>query len=386
VWSPDAGIQVRLKVEDYTDPTHSVETEATVTTAGAWETLIFNFSNEAPGTAELNLDYYLNKASIFFNFGVEGAAVGEKTYYFDDVEFYPGGGTAIYNVTFAVNMNEVTEPFTTPEVNGTFNGWCGGCNPLADADGDGIWTATIPLASGFYEYKYAADGWAIQESLTPGDPCTMTTDIFTNRTLYLESDVVLDPVCWGSCDNCPAPACTPVAPTGIYVDAITASSAVVNWDPVIGADQYVGVLWNLSTGVIRKFRPSSESSAYALTAALTPSTTYGVRLKTTCLDEGVFSPYSAWYYFTTAPLRLGKSNTELSVYPNPTSGIIAIEGVNFSGETRVNVTDVTGQTVYQNTLTNNSQVIDLSYLANGLYFMSISNGVKREVINLSIVK
>ena len=39
VWSPDAGIPVRLKVEDSTDDKKSVETEATTTVAGAWQTL-----------------------------------------------------------------------------------------------------------------------------------------------------------------------------------------------------------------------------------------------------------------------------------------------------------------------------------------------------------
>ncbi len=87
VWSPDAGIQVRLKVEDAADPTRSVETEATTTVAGAWETLTFNFASQAAGTAALNLAYAYNKASIFFNFGVTGATAGAKTYYFDDVAF-----------------------------------------------------------------------------------------------------------------------------------------------------------------------------------------------------------------------------------------------------------------------------------------------------------
>jgi len=44
VWSPDAGIPVRLKVEDKTDDTKSVETEAMTTMAMAWETLEFDFS------------------------------------------------------------------------------------------------------------------------------------------------------------------------------------------------------------------------------------------------------------------------------------------------------------------------------------------------------
>ena len=87
VWSPTAGIKVRLKVEDHNDNTHTVETEATVTTASGWQTLEFNFANQATGTAALNLAFVYDKASIFFNFGVTGATAGEKTYYFDDVAF-----------------------------------------------------------------------------------------------------------------------------------------------------------------------------------------------------------------------------------------------------------------------------------------------------------
>lgn len=87
VWSPDAGIQIRLKAEDHTDPTISVETEATTTMAGAWEELVFDFSQEVTGTAAINFANTYDMASIFFNFGVDGATAGAKTYYFDDVEF-----------------------------------------------------------------------------------------------------------------------------------------------------------------------------------------------------------------------------------------------------------------------------------------------------------
>lgn len=87
VWSPDAGIKVRLKVEDHTDNTKSVETEATTTVANAWQDLTFDFSNQAAGTAAINLAYNYTKASIFFNFGTSGATAGEKTYYFDNMIF-----------------------------------------------------------------------------------------------------------------------------------------------------------------------------------------------------------------------------------------------------------------------------------------------------------
>lgn len=203
VWSPDAGIQVRLKVEDWQDPTRSVETEATVTTAGEWQTLTFNFANHANGTAALNLGYSYNKASVFFNFGVDGAMAGVKTYYFDDLEFAGGGGPSAFNVTFSVDMNNVAPGFTTPEVNGTFNGWCGGCAPMADADGDGIWTLTASIPVGTHEFKYAYDSWAGSENLVSGSSCTVTNGNFTNRSLVVANgDMVLPTVCWGSCEAC----------------------------------------------------------------------------------------------------------------------------------------------------------------------------------------
>ena len=87
VWSPLAGIPVRMKVEASNDPTISVETEATVTLAGQWQTLTFDFANQAAGTEAINFSRNYNKASVFFNFGTAGAQSGEQTYYWDDLTF-----------------------------------------------------------------------------------------------------------------------------------------------------------------------------------------------------------------------------------------------------------------------------------------------------------
>ena len=212
VWSPDAGIPVRLKVEDHTNPTISVETEASVTTAAGWETLTFNFANQANGTAQLNLVNTYDKATVFFNFGTNGATAGEKIYYFDDLAM--GGSTAepdTFNVTFLVDMNQVTQAFTTPEVNGTFNGFCGGCAPMSDANADGIWELTVELPAGTYEYKFAADNWGIQEELAPGGSCVLTTGQFTNRLITVTGDSTLPEVCWASCSACPADTSAPYA-------------------------------------------------------------------------------------------------------------------------------------------------------------------------------
>ncbi len=109
VWSPDAGIPIRLKAEDKNDGTHSVETEAMTTVAGDWETLEFDFSMEASGTAAINFAYTYDKLSIFFNFGTTGAMAGEKTYYWDDVKF--GGITSVRELR-SLNVEAYPNPAT----------------------------------------------------------------------------------------------------------------------------------------------------------------------------------------------------------------------------------------------------------------------------------
>ena len=84
VWAPNAGTTVRLKAENLTDPTVSVETDAVTTVAAGWQTLTFNFANQATGTAALNLASVYGKVSIFFDFNKAGTG---QIYYFDTVKF-----------------------------------------------------------------------------------------------------------------------------------------------------------------------------------------------------------------------------------------------------------------------------------------------------------
>lgn len=86
VYSPAAGIRIRLKVEDRNNNARSVETEAMTQAANTWETLVFDFANQSAGTAAMNLTYTYNMASIFFDFGTAGTG---KIFYWDDVSFLP---------------------------------------------------------------------------------------------------------------------------------------------------------------------------------------------------------------------------------------------------------------------------------------------------------
>lgn len=107
------------------------------------------------------------------------------------------------DVTFKLNMKGVGFSFTTPEVNGTWNNWCGNCNQMTDANGDSIWEAVIPVPNGIVEYKFSADNWGRQETLAVGTPCTIfTPPSFNNRKLVVVAPTTLKAVCWGSCDTC----------------------------------------------------------------------------------------------------------------------------------------------------------------------------------------
>jgi hypothetical protein len=111
VYSPAAGLRVRLKVEDHTNNGRSVETEAMTTAANTWETLVFDFANQSAGTAAMNLSYNYDMASVFFNFNVDGDG---KVFYWDDVQFLATNVTPNYvalpldfqSTTFGYNITD----------------------------------------------------------------------------------------------------------------------------------------------------------------------------------------------------------------------------------------------------------------------------------------
>nr|WP_315133471.1 T9SS type A sorting domain-containing protein [uncultured Flavobacterium sp.] len=134
VWSPNAGIQVRLKVEDHANNGITCETEATVTTASGWQTLEFNFANPTSGTAAFDPSKNYDKASIFFNFGVTGATAGEKTYYFDDVKF---GAAPVETVGLALPID-----FESSTITYAFTDFDGGAaTKIANPQSSGINTS-----------------------------------------------------------------------------------------------------------------------------------------------------------------------------------------------------------------------------------------------------
>lgn len=90
IWSPAAGLTIRLKAESHADANVYVQTDATTTTQDAWETLTFDFGNAVGAALDVAKSY--DKVTVFPDFGRAGGVAGAETFYFDDVVFVGGGG------------------------------------------------------------------------------------------------------------------------------------------------------------------------------------------------------------------------------------------------------------------------------------------------------
>ncbi|WP_158826872.1 hypothetical protein [Mucilaginibacter lacusdianchii] len=84
IYSPAAGLVIKLKLEDHTNGNNAVETDVMTTKANQWETLTFDFKQNSAGTPALNPAFTYDKASVFFDFNAGGTG---KVFYMDDLMF-----------------------------------------------------------------------------------------------------------------------------------------------------------------------------------------------------------------------------------------------------------------------------------------------------------
>jgi hypothetical protein len=397
VWSPDAAIPVRLKVEDHLDPTHSVETEAVTTVAGQWETLTFDFANQAPGTAELNLSYVFDKATIFFNFGTNGATAGEKTYYFDDVQMGTGVSTGPYNITFQVDMASVPGAIT-PYVNGPFNGWCGNCAPMTQVGSTSKYQLTIPLQPGVIEYKFSHDNVSDWETLLAGSSCTVTAFGFTNRTFTVTQDAVLPDVCYGSCDACDSTNNGPFNVTfkvdmnqsGQTFTTPEVNGTFNNWCGACAplSDVDGDNIWELTIPL--QADTFEYKFAYDNWANGGESLVAGSSCTITTIDGGntytnrliivsAETVLDAVCWASCSPCATGietseKSNKGITAFPNPANDLLFFNGSSIVGTTSVRIFNCIGSLVASKQFQSLSNAsVDIADLKNGVYFIEIEN-------------
>jgi hypothetical protein len=114
-----------------------------------------------------------------------------------DVELIP--------VTFSVETTyEDLNPGDMIYLNGSFNAWCGTCEPM-NKIGD-RWSVTIDLPPGVYEYLFTKNGWEEIGGTPLGSTCDyVPCDEYNNYGIVLSSGTpyaVPNTPCWGSCEAC----------------------------------------------------------------------------------------------------------------------------------------------------------------------------------------
>ena len=297
---------------------------------------------------------------------------------------------ATKNVTFNVDMNQVTQSFTTPEVNGLWNNWCGNCNPLTDANGDGIWTTTLPLPVGTtQEYKFSADAWTIQEQNNPAAPCTNGNATYTNRVLVIPAtDTVLNVVCWSQCTACDVDVTLKVnmawekANNAISADGIHVAGDFQGWNPgateMLDADNdgiyQVTVSLPANSSIQYKFiNGNAWGSDESVPSACVVPTTMN-RGATFAYGDSTLNPV-CFGKCTDCAASLGESLQNVSLFPNPTRGQFNLARMDAATEVEVSVLDLQGKvlTVAVWAAGAESLGIDLSSFANGVYMVRMTS-------------
>jgi glycosidase len=133
--------------------------------------------------------------------------MNNSIHFFIILIFFIGGG-AIYaqtvEVTFQVDMNNETVSPNGVHIAGNFQSsaglganWNPGSSLLSDADGDLIYSITVAVPSGTYEYKFInGNAWGMDEN-PPGECSVGGTN---NRVITVgSSDLVLPPVPFNGC-------------------------------------------------------------------------------------------------------------------------------------------------------------------------------------------
>ena len=98
------------------------------------------------------------------------------------------------DVTFQLDMSKVTSSFSIPEINGSWNNYCGNCDQMTDPDGDNIWEKTISLFTGNYEFIFSADSLNIEENLPNSLTCTNGSMVLPRRFILVGAQNITMPI------------------------------------------------------------------------------------------------------------------------------------------------------------------------------------------------
>jgi hypothetical protein len=156
-------------------------------------------------------------------------------------------------------------------------------------------------------------------------------------------------------------------PTGLTVSAVTDESITVTWD----ADANVSS-WNIQYRPVGGTLSSATSNTNSYTInGLQPETSYQIQVQANCGDGNLSEWSSAVTGTTTVGIDSWLSNS-VSLYPNPAKEYVDIRVDGDLNVKTMEVFDVYGKLINTVIVSENPTRINVSGLANGMYFVRVS--------------
>jgi hypothetical protein len=339
VYSPAAGIPVRLKVEDHLDNTHTCETQMATTVANAWETIEFDFANPFTGTPALDFSYVYDMASIFFDFDNVGAG---DVFYWDDVQFL---ATVLSQIDLPITFEDPTvDYFMIP---------FGGTEVELHDDPVAASNTVAKLTKAVGAETWAGITTSTEAGFASAVPFSATD---TKMSMKVYSPAVGIPILFKLEDH---------NDNNISVENEMLTTVANAWETII-------------------FDMANEVPG---TNPLDLSLNYDKAV--IFFDFGSVGTGDVFYFddiaFESTMNIYDFESNSFMVYPNPANDILFMEGLKDANS--VKIYNVIGKEVLTASLIGeNSANIDISELSNGIYIVSVQNGTKvigtqRVVIN-----
>lgn len=268
--------------------------------------------------------------------------------------------------------------------------------------------ATWSAVSGafLYEVRYKAAGASAFITQTTQNTQFLMTGLTANTNYEVQVRSICDgnrASIWSSAqfqtNNLNQGSCA--TPIGFFASNVTANSVTLNWTPNLsGAVCYIVAVGPISVNPNLWSQVLVPQPGNTVTVNnLTPGVEYGARIRTNCslcsAVSGVRTPFSnPLVNFTTAQLRENgvasvNNASDIKVYPNPNKGVFSVSfDASEVGTANVQVTDVTGRTVYAKdmnvTVGSNEASLDLTGQAAGVYMLRFTNGANTRNVKVVI--
>ena len=154
-------------------------------------------------------------------------------------------------------------------------------------------------------------------------------------------------------------------PTGLTYSDVTGESIAISWNASANAESY-NIQYSPQGGSVSS--ATTTTNSYTITG-LAQNTTYQIQVQANC-GGGNLSDWSESITVTTTGIDSYLSNS-ITLYPNPANDYINVQSSRVNVQS-IEVIDVYGKVINTVNVTDNPARINVSGLANGMYFVRVT--------------